>query len=257
MKPSVYEPCLYLEQPVLYLPTTGTDIGGRGFGPAWVGDGVAAVSHPTPTAGFTTQFPRRRFTSAAGPQDQELGAHSPAVVAWRGNAIKLGGFYFSARFMVNAIPNTSIRLFVGLSAGAAVCKTAFASTPANTVGLWCDSTDAGNLTILTADATPTPHTTTLQTAQTLTAGTLYEFVMIANPSPSGTPGTIVTNLINVGTDALLTSQNVSVNAPASTAFMAPQIGLSNRGNTAGGDCSLDVISVYLRPNLRLTPLGTP
>jgi len=169
----------------------------------------------------------------------------------------LGGFYFSARFMVNAIPNTSIRLFVGLSAGAAVCKTAFASTPANTVGLWCDSTDAGNLTILTADATPTPHTTTLQTAQTLTAGTLYEFVMIANPSPSGTPGTIVTNLINVGTDALLTSQNVSVNAPASTAFMAPQIGLSNRGNTAGGDCSLDVISVYLRPNLRLTPLGTP
>jgi len=252
MKPSIYEPLIHLEQPTLYLPTTGTDITGGGLGPAWVGDGVAVVSHPAPSAGFTTQFPRRRFTSVAG-TNEELGAHSPLLSAWRGNAAKLGGFYFSCRFMVNAIPDTAVRLFVGLSAGAAVCKTAFASAPANTIGLWCDSTDAGSLSILTVDSTPTRFSTPLGTAQTLTAGKLYEFVMICNP---GGQSTIVTNLIDVGLGTLLSTQNPGSNLPLNTAFMAPQVGLSNAAHNAGGDCSLDVIHCYLRPNLRLTPLGT-
>jgi hypothetical protein len=255
MNPSIYEPALHREPRTLYLPTTGTDIGGRGLGPAWVGDGIAVVSHPALAAGFTTQFPRRRFTSAGGTSNQELGAHSPELSAWRGNAVKLGGFYFSCRFMVNAIPDTVIRFFCGLAKG--VSPALNNTLPANTVGLWCDTADAGALSIGNADSGGVNEKFALSSGVTLTAGVLYDFVMIANPSPSNSPGTIVTNLYNVGTDTLLCTQNPGNRLPASTEFLAPHVALSNANHTAGGDCSLDVIHCYLRPNLRLTPLGSP
>ena len=263
-KPSIYEPVQYREGVILYLPASGTVITGRGLGPDWAFDGIGTVSHPAPGATFATQFPRTRVTSVAGTQNQELGAHLPNASdarAWRGNAASRGGFYFACRFMVNAIPATTIRFFCGLSAATSgVCKAAVSgSGPPNTVGLWCDTGDSANLTILNVDNAGAFQKMPLQSSQTLTAGVVYEFVMICNPATAGGPqGTIVTNLINVSTGALLCTQNPGTNLPASTAFMAPQIGLSNgTANLAGGDTSLDWMSVYLRPNLLLTPTGSP
>jgi hypothetical protein len=270
MNPNIYEPTLFREQPILYLPASGTIITGRGLGPDWAGDGVGVVSHPALGAGFTTQFPRTRITSAAGPQNQELGAHLPNASdarAWRGNAASRGGFYFASRFMVNAIPNNSIRLFCGLSvATAGVCKQIFSAIPNNTVGLWCDTGDSASLTIVVVDnaggRTNVPMALVNGTPQTLTltAGVLYEFVMLANPNQN----TIVTYISDISAGTLLRTQNVNASTPPNTgiplntAFMAPQVGLSNgTANTAGGDCSLDLISAYLRPNLKLTPTGSP
>jgi hypothetical protein len=251
-KPSIDEPALAWEQPTVYLPTSGTDITGGSLARTWDGDGFAVVSHPALGNTFATQFPRRRFTSGGGAHaDQELGAHCPQATAWRGNAASRGGFFFSSRFMVNAMPATDIRFFCGLSAGAAVCISN--TPPANSLGLWCDTTDAGNLTILNVDSGGTAEKLALSSAQTLTVGTLYEFVIHCNPNQGGA----ATQLFNVGTGALLATQNPGAHMPLNTAFLAPQIGLSNAAHTAGGDYSLDVICVYLRPNLKLTPLGTP
>ena len=250
----VWHPRLDCEQPILYLPASGTTLTGRGLGPDWAGDGVAVVSHPTPASGFTTQFRRTRFTSAAS-ADNELGVHLPNAAdmsCYRGSVASRGGFFFRAWFMVNAIPNTTIRFFAGLSAATTgVCLSD--TVPANTVGLWCDTTDAGSLTVVTNDASAGSSTkNALASAHTLTAGTLYEFTMQSNPAQ----GSIVTQLVNKGTDAVIGSQNVSATMPATTTMMGPQVGLSNAANAAGGDTSLDIILIYARPNLKLVPDGS-
>lgn len=244
-----YQPRLVHEQPVLYLPATGTVITGKGIGPDWTRAAAGTVSHPAPGTTFVTQFRRTRITSAAS-IDNELGVRLPDVCCWRGNAAKLGGFYFSARFMVNAIPDTDIRFFAGLTAGVGAGVCVSDTVPNDTVGLWCASTHATDLKLLSRENTTTTETD-LSTDVDLTAGVLYEFVMICNPGQN----VIVTNLINVGTGALLNSQNItsSVTGPRNTIFLAPQCGLSNASNAVGGDTSLDIVSVYLRPNLLLNP----
>jgi len=254
MKPSVFEPALKDEQVMLYLPQQGTDVIGCGIGPEWTRDSVAGgtVSHPAPTNSFTGQWRRTRITSTAA-SNNELGVHQPVVCAWRGDAASRGGFYFEAKFMVNAMVDTDIRLFCGLSAqvSAGVCISN--TVPDNTVGLWCDDTDAANLTIVTKGTGGSATKTALASVHALTAGVLYRFRMLCNPNQT----IIVTQLENHGTGAVIGTQNVGSTMPTSTVFMAPQVGFSNATNNAGGDCSFDVISCYLRTNLRLTPLGTP
>lgn len=247
-----YQPRLVHEQPILYLPSTGADVAGRGLGPDWAMAAGATVTHVTPSAGFTTQFRRTRFTSVAVTVDQELGVHLPNAAdasIWRGNATNRGGFYFSTRFMVNAIPDTDVRFFAGLSnQTTAVCVSN--TVAGHAVGLWCDDTDATDLKLVTRDGTTTTKTD-LTTDADLTAGTLYEFVMIGNPNG----GPVVTQLLNVGTGAVLNDQNINVTMPGTTTFLAPQVGLSNASNVVGGDTSLDIISIYARPNIRLTAEG--
>jgi hypothetical protein len=261
MKPSIYEPTLRRESPILYLPASGANVTGRGLGPDWDRTGAGTVTHPTPTATFLGQFPRTRVTSAAS-QNNELGVHLPNASdarLWRGNATSRGGFFFSTQFIVNAILNNNVRLFAGVSAqtGTGVCISN--TVPANTVGLWCDDADGANLTIVTTDNAAAKTKTVLKNASgvdtplTLAAGVLYEFVMICNPNQA----VIVTYIVDISADTLLRTQNVGSTMPLNTAMLAPQVGLSNAQNAAGNDHSFDVISIYARPNLRLTPLGTP
>lgn len=254
MKPSVFEPWLAHDQPTIYLPGTGTSAAGRGLGPAWATGANVTVSHPTPANSFAGQFRRTRFVSQAF-NDLELGVHLPNaedVSAWRGDAANRGGFYFSCRFIVRAIPDVDVRLFCGLSAqtGSGACQSN--TLPNNTVGLWSDDTDALNLTIGTK-ASGAITKTALGTAESITLDRCYEFVMICNPNQA----VIVTSLIDFENGTLLTTQNVSATMPASTAFMAPQVGLSNAGNNTGGDTAFEVISLYLRPNQRRIPIGSP
>jgi hypothetical protein len=184
--------------------------------------------------------------------DQELGVHLPNAEdasVWRGNAANLGGFYFSARFMVNTRTFTNIRCFVGLSAqtGAGVCISD--TVPNNTIGLWCDSTDAASLSVVTKAAAGATKNA-LTTATTLTTGILYEFVMIANPNQANT---ILTQLINVGSGSIISSQSVSATLPTATVFMAPQAGMSNAANLGASNTVFDIVSIYARPNQLLIP----
>lgn len=250
-----YQPRLVHEQPSLYLPN-GSDATGGGIGPLWARDGGSGtVSHPAPATTYLTEMMRTRITSTAA-NNNELGVRCSLASCWRGNAASRGGFYFSARFLVNAIPATSIRFFAGLTASLTTGVCVSNTVLDDTVGLWCDSTDAAALSLVGRDNTTTTKNT-LSTPTTLTAGVLYEFIMICNP---GNQGSIVTQLVNYGTQALLWTQNISINqttlfGPRSTIFLAPQCGLSNALNAVGGDTALDIISVYARPNHLLVPLG--
>ncbi len=264
MKPSINEPAIYHEQTLIYLPYTGAALPPGGFfGTQWLSDGVSVVSHPDPGTTFETQFRRSRFTSAAS-NNNELGVHllnTDMRCAWLGNAAKRGGFYFSCRFLVNAIPDTAVRLFVGISGATGIGVSQSATIPGNTIGLWLGSGDAGSLTILTANAaggaagganaglTPLRNSSGSLATLTLTAGFLYEFVMLCNPNQN----LVVTNIIDVAAGTLLRTQNVNTTMPDTTAFMAPQVSLSNALHAAGNDCKFDLYGLYLRPNLRETP----
>lgn len=243
-----YQPRLVHEQPIWYQPASGTTIAGRGIGPDWAGDGVGVVSHPTPANTFLNQFRRTRITSTAA-ADNELGIHLPNAAdlsIWRGDATSRGGFWFSARFIVSALPGTAVRFFAGLSA-ANVGQCQANNFTAAGVGLWCDTGDAGSLTIGSAAGAGAPSKTALSTARTLATGILYEFVMIGIPAGS----TIVTQLWDVGAGTKLAAQNVSATLPGTAVFLGPQVGLSNAA--AGVGYSLDIISVYARPNHFLDP----
>lgn len=245
-----YHPRLLYEQPALYLPASGTTITGRGLGPDWDRTGTGTVSHPTPSNSFLNQFRRTRIASTAG-VDEELGVHLPNAAdlsLWRGDAVSRGGFHFSARFIVNALPATAVRFFCGLSA-ANVGQCQANNFTAAGVGLWCDTGDAASLKLGSAAGAGVPTKTSLANAHTLTTGILYEFVMIANPNQSG----IVTQLINVGTGAVISAQNAFATLPGGAVFIGPQVGLSNAA--AGAGYLLDIISIYARPNLLLTPTG--
>ena len=247
-----FQPRLVHEQPIWYQPASGVVVTGRGIGPDWDRTGVGTASHPAPANSFINQFRRTRVANVAAVADQELGVHLPNAEdasLWRGDAANLGGFYFSARFTVNTRTFTSIRCFVGLSAqtGTGVCVSD--TVPNNTIGLWCDSTDAAVLSIVTKAAVGTTKNA-LTTAHTLQTGILYEFVMIANPNQANT---ILTHLINVGTGALISSQSVNVTLPTATVFMAPQAGMSNAANLGAANTAFDIISIYARPNQLLIP----
>lgn len=240
------------DQAIWYQPSTGTDVVGKGIGPDWTRAGAGVVSHPALGTSYVDNFRRTRITSAAS-IDNELGVRQPVLSAFRGNAQSRGGFYFTALFKVNAIPNNAIRLFVGLSAsGTAVCTLGTGAIPDNTMGLFCDETDNAVLSFGSRDATA-QNKETLTGSPVLTAGTLYEWIMLCNPNQA----TVVTQLRNAGTDTVIRSQNFqgggSLRIPLNTVFMAPQVGLSNAANAAGGDTAFDIYSIYLRPNLRLVP----
>jgi hypothetical protein len=257
------------EQPLVYMPSTGADAGGRGLGPAWVTDAAVAVTHPAPTNSFGGQFRCTRFTSPAV-ANKGLGVfqnNADGALCWRGDAASRGGFYFAARFRINAIPDFAIRLFVGLSAltGAAACSTNF--VPQNSVGLFLDTGRAGSLCIGTNDSLGGQQLNELKLSNgsysphTIVVGTIYEFVIIQNPTPATTPGTIVTLLYDLtatASNGLIRTQNmpdggVGSVVPDAGVFMAPQCMLGNAAHAAGGDCSFDVLSVYARPNQRLLP----
>lgn len=103
----------------------------------------AAQMHPTKTAlNAMTSMNRAQFrtgTTATG----AVGIQSAAPVAWRGNAPGLGGFFFFARFGLEAWSST-MRAFVGLSTNNAAMNSD-ASTWSDTIGLaklshdtmWC------------------------------------------------------------------------------------------------------------------------
>jgi hypothetical protein len=104
-----------------WLPGTGTTLS-IAYGDTWTarnnGNG-AAQSHPTrATTNFLSSLKRAAFgtgTTTSG----SSGIQSTNIAAFRGNAAKIGGFFFHSRFSVETYLS-SIRLFNGLSANNAV-----------------------------------------------------------------------------------------------------------------------------------------
>ena len=242
---AMLQPFLGTSRFVLFQPQTGTTGTGGALGPVWTSNGT--VSHPTPAStapAITNQMKRTRYANVATTTNQQLGPRYNAAseqMFWRGNAAGLGGFYFYTRFSVELYPASTVRIFAGLSStntGSVVISDTVLN---NTCGLWHDTTDSSTtFNFVTRDAaTTTKQAIALSNA--IAAGNLYDFTMFC--PPNGT--TITWRLVDLVNNVTY-SNSTSTTLPANTAFMQPQVQMSNgTANVTVTTVAIGVASIYV------------
>lgn len=244
------QPFLGSNRILMFAPSTGTTGTGSGtsFGPAWTSNGT--VTHPTPSStspAIANQMKRTRYANVVTTTNQQLGPRFNAASEqqfWRGNAAGLGGFFFQTRFIVELYPASTVRIFAGLSSTSTGSVCISDTVLANTCGLWHDTTDpssgAGAFNFVTKDAsTATKQSITL--ANAIAAGNAYEFTMFCPPNGSE----IFWRLVDINNGVTYTGSKTT-NLPVSTAFMQPQVQMSNgTANTTATTVAIGVCSIYV------------
>ena len=209
---------------VFYLPNNGSTVG-LNLGIGWTTGGT--VSHPTPSAtspAIYSQQKRTRWANVVTTTNQVLGLRTATAEKrfWRGNAAGLGGWNFHARFAIGLWPAATVRLFVGLNDSNAGWVTSDTLT-GNGCGLWHDTTEAANvLNFVTRDGT-TATKAAIALAAALAAGQCFDFWMWS--APNG--GAIGYRLFEHNTGTLLADTTTSTTLPLTTAFMGPELAMSN------------------------------
>ncbi len=228
---TAFQPALFQNRILTYGPSTGTTGtgSGAGLGAAWTSGGT--VSHPTPSStspAVTNQMKRTRWANIVTTTNQTLGIRYNAASErqfWRGNAAELGGFFFQARFIVELIPASTVRLFVGLAGTNSTHATASDTMLADSVGLWHDTTDplsgANSLNLVTKDNTTT-NKASIALTDAIAAGNGYDFYMFCAPN-----GTEIFYLLKDIVNNVEYSGSTTTNLPRNTIFMQPQAGMSN------------------------------
>lgn len=210
-----------------YLPN-GTTVIGLNYGLTWVSGGT--VSHPTPAStapAVYSQQKRTRWANVVTTANQVLGLTTAAVDKsfWRGNAAGLGGFNFHARFAVGLWPAATVRLFAGLTDQPVGTAIVTSNTLAgNACGFWHDTADAATvLSFVTRDGTTTNKVSVGTLAASLAAGQTYDCWIWSAPNGS----TIGYRLVSISNNQLIVEGSTSTNLPTNTAFMGPELAMSN------------------------------
>jgi len=216
---------------------------GVGFGTVWPA-GTGTFSSVQPTAGMANQLRRTRFANTAA-TNQILGltASTAAQIPsfWRGNAAGQGGFFMQTRFETDLVPATSVRLFVGLTSmttGAAAADT----VTGNVAGLSHITTDGiTTMTFMTRDNTTTSRAATF-TVPAMTSGNAYDFSMYAAPNDT----VIYYRLVDLLTGSVLVDSSTSTNLPLNTAFLGPQVQMSNgTANLTATTTAIAINKIYI------------
>lgn len=242
------QPFLGSNRIVVFQPQTGTTGTGGGLGPVWTSNGT--VTHPTPSTtspAISNQMKRTRYANVVTTTNQQLGPRFNAASEqqfWRGNAAGLGGFFFQARFIVELYPASTVRIFAGLSSTSTGSVCISDTVLANTCGLWHDTTDpssgAGAFNFVTKDAT-TATKQQITLANAIAAGNAYEFTMFCPPNGS----TITWRLVDIVNGVTYTN-STSTTLPANTAFMQPQVQMSNgTANVTVTTVAIGVCGIYV------------
>lgn len=242
-----FQPALFGNNVVLYMPNTGTTAG-INLGTPWaVG---TTIGHPAPTAGAYTQMKRTTSTNVVTTQNQVLGVSSIASNShsfWRGNAAGLGGFFFFARFGIETLtagsPNAT-RLFVGLHSGTTSILASDTIPAISAIGLWHDTTDGANvINLLTKNGTTsTKNALTGSPSTPYATGQAYDFFMYCKPADS----VIYYRLDDLLTGITLVDSSVDTTIPAAGTFMGPVVGMSNgTANTTASTVAIGVNRIYV------------
>lgn len=244
------QPALFGNNIVTYVPSSSTNGGTAtlgGWGISWTAGGT--VSHPTPATtapAIINQMHRTRYANVITTTNQTLGIMSTASGLpqfWMGNASNVGGFFFATRFIVELWAANTCRIFVGLTSLAAAMVAAgdISAFTGDFCGISHDTSDgAGVLWFITRDNTTT-HKTAIS-GVTIAAGQGFDFYMFVKPGDT----TIYYRLddINAGTTLVDTSE--TNNVPRSTAFMGPQIHMSNgTANITATTVALGINRIYI------------
>jgi hypothetical protein len=239
---------LFTNRVIIFQPQTGTTGTGGGLGPVWISNGT--VSHPTPATtapALSNQMKRTRYANVITTTNQQLGPRFNAAseqMFWRGNAAGLGGFFFYTRFIVELWPAATVRIFAGLTSSASGSVCISDTVLNNTCGLWHDTTDpatgAGAFNFVTRDATTTTKQA-ITLANAITAGNSYDFTMFCAPNGS----TISWRLVDLVNNVTY-SNSTSTTLPQNTAFMQPQVQMSNgTANVTATTVAIGICSIYV------------
>lgn len=241
------QPALFGNNFVMFTPqdsTTGT--GSNNFQVAWTSNGT--VSHPTPSStspAMSNQMRRTRYANVVTTTNQQLGPRFNTASQqsfWRGNASKLGGFFFFARFIVELWPATTCRIFAGLTGASATASVCISDTVVNdTCGLWHDTTDSSTTFNLVTRNQATTTKTAITVGNAIAAGNSYDFYMYCQPNGS----TIYARL-----DDLVNGTSYEVNTgttlPTNTVFMQPQVQMSNgTANVTATTVAIGINRIYV------------
>lgn len=234
-----FQPALFNSTTYMWLAGTGTTLA-INWGTSYTArNNGTAAAQATPTKASTnaiTSMNRATFstgTTATGAS----GIQSTETNVFRGNAANLGGFFFFARFGLEAISGT-LRTFVGLSANNATMN-ANASTFNNTTGIGSEAGDTTWHITLRSATTATRINTTI----TITAGQVLDFYMYQAPNGS----TIFYEVRNAVDNAVLYNGQESANLPVNTVFMFMQSHIQSVSGTTAKLLALN--RMYCETNL--------
>lgn len=224
---SAIQPALFGNNVVMWLPGTGSTVA-LSFGAAFIGlnSGTnSGQSHPVLTsANAVTQMKRATFSTGTTSSGAS-GISTSAVVAWRGNATNLGGFFFFARFVPEAYSTTE-RLLIGLSADGTTLSMN-PSTIANTI---CIGKDAADATLQLISVSGTGVSTKVDTGITPSPSQILDFIIFCKSNDTKITARVVDGLTGA---IIINNLDITTNLPANTSFMFMQ-GLiqSTSGTTA-------------------------
>jgi hypothetical protein len=234
------QPALFGSSTFVWLAGTGTTTAinwGTAFTARNSGTGAAQATPARTSTSALTSMSRATYSTGSTATGAS-GIQSSETIAWLGNAANLGGFFFHARFALEAISGT-YRAIVGLSANNA----ALAGQPSvlnNTIAMSVDSTDA-TWQIITRNATAVTKTDTGLTPDT---STIYDLYLFAETNATS----IRAQVRNAVTGSILyTSAAISTNLPVSTTFMYMQCHISSATGTTPKLISLN--RMYLESDL--------
>jgi len=234
-----FQPALFNSTTYIWLAGTGTTLAinwGTSFTARNNGTN-AAQAHPTKASTSAITSMNRATFSTGTTATGASGIQSSATNAWRGNATNLGGFFFFARFALEATSG-SYRFFVGLSENNATLN-AQPSTLNNTLGIGMDSTDS-NLQFMVRNTTTTTRVNTTAAANTTS---IFDFYMYASPNGSE----VHFELRDGTTNTILKTQTETANLPANTVFMYMQSHIQSVTGTTAKLLALN--RMYLETNI--------
>jgi hypothetical protein len=235
-----FQPALFNSTTYLWLAGTGTTLAinwGTSFTARNNGTNAAQAT-PTKTSSSTITSMNRATFSTGTTATGASGVQSSQTNAWLGNASNLGGFFFFARFALEALSGT-YRFFVGLSENNATMA-ANSSTWNNTIGFGMDSGDSTLQFIMRNNGTvTTKNNTTISPSTT----DIYDLYIFAKPNATE----VNFELRNAVTNALLSSRTETTNLPSSTVFMYMQAHIQSATGTTAKLLALN--RMYLESNL--------
>jgi hypothetical protein len=235
-----FQPALFNSSTFMWLAGTGTTLAinwGTSYTARNSGTGAAQATPAKSATSAITSMNRATYgtgTTATGAS----GIQSTDTVAWLGNAANLGGFFFFARFALEAISGT-YRFFVGVSANNATMA-ADSSTWNNTIGFGKDSGDSTLQFIMRNNGTVTTKNNTA-----ITPGTsdIYDLYIFVRPNTSQ----VDFELRNAVTNAVLATRTEISNLPSTTTFMYMQTHIQSATGTTSKLLALN--RMYLESNI--------
>jgi hypothetical protein len=233
-----YQPAFFGNTIAMWMPTVTTNQTAIGASYTARNNGTNAAQDTPAIASTNAMLSMRRArfktgTTATGAS----GTQSALVLAWRGNAAGLGGFFFSARFGIETYAS-DMRVFIGLSANNATMA-ADPSSWNNTIGIGKDAADTQWQVIARGTAA-----TKTSSGLTIAAGDILDFYMFAAPNAAD----ISVRLVNAVTGTVyIDDVSLSSNLPASTTFLYLQAHCQSTVSTT--DKQLALNKLYLESDL--------